>query len=692
MADSSNQWQVESTRPASSGDWDVASTRPAVPLPAEKPTLYPVVGLNNGEMTTTPPGQAMGIGGYARGVSGTLPGLIGDFIQGPQDLANLALKGVKKLTGKDFTFTPHSILPTSEDVENFLYGKPKDQAEADERMLGTLAGGLLIQPAKDAAVAAGRTLSPLAERTWHALFPARFHAGMSGKMEGIVHGALENEIHQSIGETARLQEQALAQSQEISSREGHLNAVRVAVENHTNNAAKAQAAVGVAQNEMDAAEALGKKVAANELAQPQMTNPDQFAAQLQGETWRQFQALTEKRQIESGFGNAVESAGDAPRVDATPILGMIDRLMGNEEEGIPNRLANPTLEAHLNFIKGKLGDGHISIPLADSLRKHIGLSIRGQESAIPGRLNSDAIHAMHEARNLLIKEASDAWTPYKDALIKYRELSRPLDIFRVGSASLAKVIEKDPFSLEFELHEAQVVGEIMRVARRGNPILERLIATQPRLRDDARMYFAWDLFGQDKPISAAYFARWLRLNEQPLKQAGLFDDFKTLQKARQTAETRLEAATGNLSQAKALAAAHQNTLEIARANEKYAKQALDDQMAGRQITEKQIQQYVEGHRELQRISAELRNDLSRGDPQKMYTHVYNLLNKFQKSGSIAGSDYEAALTTLNAARDQIKNTARYATHLRRIALGIIILGSTAIVRRNWYSVKNMLGL
>jgi hypothetical protein len=132
----------------------------------------------------------------------------------------------------------------------------------------------------------------------------------------------------------------------------------------------------------------------------------------------------------------------------------------------------------------------------------------------------------------LIKQTPDE---YKEALGKFATLSRPLDIMERQGA-LKRVLDVDPLSTAERLTEAQVVGEIINKSRAGNQTFSRLLESSPQLKESGRLYFTQNLFAKGDVPTEASLKTWLVNNERPLRQLGLYDEFKNIRVAKETAQ------------------------------------------------------------------------------------------------------------------------------------------------------------
>ena len=179
----------------------------------------------------------------------------------------------------------------------------------------------------------------------------------------------------------------------------------------------------------------------------------------------------------------------------------------------------------------------LNLRQADSLRKYLSKDILNKYFAETGA-DKETLRALKSLRGDLIRATPDE---YRQALAQFRVLSRPLDIMERQGA-LARVVDVDPLSTAAKLTEAQVVGEIINKARAGNPTFARLLEQSPQLKESGRLYFSRDLFGKEAVPSEASFRTWLQTNERPLRQLGLFEEFRDLKRAREAANVAVSEA------------------------------------------------------------------------------------------------------------------------------------------------------
>jgi len=184
----------------------------------------------------------------------------------------------------------------------------------------------------------------------------------------------------------------------------------------------------------------------------------------------------------------------------------------------------------------KTGDtAALTLQQADSLRKYLHKDIISKFFPQTGA-DKETLNALRALRKALIEVTPQA---YKEALGRFSTLSRPLDIVERQGA-LKRVVDVDPMSTAEKLTEAQVVGEIINKARVGNPTFSRLLETNPALKDSGRLYFTQDLFAKGAVPTRESLRTWLANNERPLRQLGLYDEFRDIRVARETAQRVVE--------------------------------------------------------------------------------------------------------------------------------------------------------
>jgi hypothetical protein len=280
--------------------------------------------------------------------------------------------------------------------------------------------------------------------------------------------------------------------------------------------------------------------------------PEQFGAMLQNASRTLLETGLAAREKLSGFGPAIRSAGEALIV---PTKSMSTRI-----EQIIKSARDPAIVKPLEEIKGLLSNGEgkkkvlsLSIEQADSLRKMLDRVTRTKQIQYANGTAGDAAAAIHhvsELKDLLVSAAGNAHKPYKTALEKFRELSRPLDIVQRKGA-LRKVVDVDSLSQDLLRGSAEIAGAVIRRAKEGHPVFNRLLEIDPNIKNGARAYFNRELFGRDRVPTTDRLRGFLQENEGVLRQLGLSEEFATIANARAAGERAVEAVKLELTQAKA---------------------------------------------------------------------------------------------------------------------------------------------
>lgn len=312
--------------------------------------------------------------------------------------------------------------------------------------------------------------------------------------------------------------------------------------------ARARASMGQAEEQFSAAKSAVDQLEQRLLNQPGI-NAEQFGSELRQATQKLERDLVATRAEGSGFSNVLEKYGDQPVVNTNRLVSTIENL--KEQTRNPNVIRMLDQVKYLAGTEGADGKviNQLSLRNADSLRKYLSKDIFQTEEGRMLAANKEVLNVLKQLRGDLIKQTPD---DYKQALGAFRTLSRPLDIVERNGA-LARVIDVDPLSTAEKLTEAQVTGEIVRKAQQGNPVFSRLLEVTPNLRDSGRLYFTQSLFGKEAVPTEASLRTWLLANERPLRQLGLYDEFKSIRTARETAQRAVNDAKGQLDVAKAVA-------------------------------------------------------------------------------------------------------------------------------------------
>lgn len=272
----------------------------------------------------------------------------------------------------------------------------------------------------------------------------------------------------------------------------------------------------------------------NQLEQRLLSNPmmtaDQFGAELKAATKKMQSDLVKARTEGSTLGRVINEAGDSPSVNTSNVIDKIKELK--------TKTKNPQVTSMLDEIeylaKTKKDDSvidAISLSQADSLRKYLSKDILAKFFPQTGA-DKEVLRSLKQIRGSLIDSTPQA---YREALGEFSRLSRPLDIVERQGA-LRRVVDVDAMSTAEKLTEAQVTGEIINKARAGHPVFTRLLQTDPSLKESGRLYFTQDLFGKDTVPTVTSLKNWLLKNERPLRQLGLYDEFKDISTARKTAQ------------------------------------------------------------------------------------------------------------------------------------------------------------
>lgn len=315
-------------------------------------------------------------------------------------------------------------------------------------------------------------------------------------------GALQAEVRQPVREKAGIE-------------------ARRAEETAAQAAARAQAAEASTAQAQAAVNQLEQQL----LAKPTMT-AEEFGAALRKTTDQLQQNLMRARSEGANLGQVIRSAGTDPTINTAPLIA--------QAKSLAERTRNPQVLAMLSEIEGLAMTGKqaaLSLEQADSLRKYLNKDILAKFFAQTGA-DKETLKALRSLRGALIEQTPKQ---YREALGKFSELSRPLDIVERQGA-LKRVVDIDPMSTAEKLTEAQVVGEIINKARAGNPVFTRLLETNPQLKEAGRLYFTQDLFGKGAVPTEAVLRNWLRTNERPLRQLGLYDEFKDMRLAKEAAQ------------------------------------------------------------------------------------------------------------------------------------------------------------
>lgn len=322
------------------------------------------------------------------------------------------------------------------------------------------------------------------------------------------------------------QQQAALQAQVRQPVREQAGARRVTAEEEA--ARAAAAARGAEQSTAQAQQAV------NALEQQLMSRPtitaEEFGAQLRDTVRKLQQSLVSARSEGSNLGQVIRSAGDQPTVNTSGLVA--------QAKSLAEKTRNPQVLGMLSEIESLAKTGEtaaLTLQQADSLRKYLNKDILAKFFAQTGA-DKETLKTLRALRGSLIESTPQA---YKEALGRFSALSRPLDIVERQGA-LKRVVDVDAMSTAEKLTEAQVVGEIINKAKAGNPVFTRLLETNPALKESGRLYFTQDLFAKGAVPTRESLRTWLKNNERPLRQLGLYDEFKDIRIARETAQRAVE--------------------------------------------------------------------------------------------------------------------------------------------------------
>ena len=584
---------------------------------------------------------------------------------------------------------------TSENIANAIGGKPQDANDIANREAGagiasalTAKGKLSKSPfsfVDDVKTLFNRARGKIGMDMAEAL-----RAHMAGRANST---ATINEIEAADYKNRAATSQAAADT----AAENH-DALQREFENAGASTDVAKELVKQREQETADAKAVVYRIEAAYLNRPNAT-AEEFGKTIQDTTEQLYTKYDTKREQQSGFAKAIESAGKAERVNTKDIVLKIEDVIGEEKTkktpGKPSTIRNPELSRALSAVKEMLQNGKrssLTVQQADSLRKTLSRMVRTKQ-ALPGeRLDSESVHHLLDILGKL--KSAITWEPYKEALARYAAYSRDLDIVE-RNGGLEGVIDKDPFSRNYEMTQARVVGQVIQKAREGNPVLSRLLAENPNLLEPAKLYFTWDLFGKDTVPSEAAFASWLRANERPLEQLGLTDEFKSLRAARQTAKEAVEAASENVRVAKRQAVQQ-------KARERAAKNKAAEAKRKLAKAEKQVEEDKRNATNSAKAATEFRqyeSELNAAEKsitrstEGATTVAKSLAKRLNKKGLISDADYSRIVQDVEKTDREYADRRELIHRLRKLGLTMIILAfAREAYQHNWFAWKSLLGL
>lgn len=460
-----------------------------------------------------------------------------------------------------------------------------------------------------------------------------------------------------------------------------------------------RAAVG-AQKELQQTEAAMNALEQRMVSRPGIT-ADEFGRDLQRTTQKLADDAITARKQAAGYEQVFERAGDLPTVDTSGVKESITKTL--------KQTRNPTLQNILSEIKSQIttgakldpttgeflgGEAKLSLRSLDSLKGYLDSVIQGRVDKY-GKLDKEIVNAVQNVKNQLMMKAKSTHPEYGQAMNRFREMSRPLDIVERRGA-LKPVIDEDPVSTAYRMTEAEVTGYIIRKANAGNPVFSRLLQVRPDLQESARLYFTKDLFGKEAAPTAKSFENWLTTNERALRQTGLYDQFGSLKKSQSSAQAAIDLAKGKVSAAeerlskaaerarKAESLAEKGTarltqaLKTAETPEQLAKRVKTAEKRVAPAVSKFATQAERQQKTLESLS-ELNTNLSRAvKPEQVKAEVKATAEKLKDLGLISEQQRDQMLKEVQNLGQSIEERNKA---IKRI--GYIVLGTAAYAGIPW---------
>jgi hypothetical protein len=406
----------------------------------------------------------------------------------------------------------------------------------------------------------------------------------------------------------------------------------------------------------------------------------------------------ENRKKIANIQSVIENAGNFLRVPTSTIKDIINQ----ELRGI----RNPTLQNQLERINNQIytfgKDGKpisaLTVRSADSLKDFI----NGEIKVAAQKENGKAVKVLTRLKEELLSTIDKTYPPYRQALDRYRVISRSLDIVERNGA-LAKVVDRDPVNLQRKLTEAEVASHVIDRANRGDKVMLRLAGEDPSFKEAARLHYVQDLFGQDHAPSIAELRTWLGNNELSLRGLGLYNEFGNIQIARKTAQEALdiakgvkaeagrakevatrgrEAAKAELAEAKRVSKAGKGRLEEALKTitpaEKLAKEATERAAPAKKAFEERAgaaAKTVEQETKLKEEYESLAKDIERMDLKDIPQKVRKVAEDLRQRQLITVDEEQAIKDQVAQAEKEFKTRDQARKLLQKIAIGIGISGS-----------------
>jgi chromosome segregation ATPase len=519
-------------------------------------------------------------------------------------------------------------------------------------------------------------------------------------------GQLTAEQQQQLARTQRTQEQ-IAQQPKIAEQRAQLTAttpevaseiqrgvrekVGARVAKTTTAEQQAARAAKTAQRELQQTEAAMSQLEQRMSSQPGIT-ADEFGKQLQQTTEKLANDGIKARKDAAGYEQVFKAAGDAPTVDTSGVKTSIDKVL--------KQTRNPTLQNILSEIKSQIttgakidpttgeflgGETKLSLRSVDSLKGYLDSVIQGRVDKY-GKLDKEIANTVQNIKNQLMMTAKSTHKEYGEAMNRFREMSRPLDIVERRGA-LKPVLDEDPVSTAYRMTEAEVAGYIIRKANAGNPVFSRLLEVRPDLKESSRLYFTKDLFGKEAAPTSKSFENWLSTNERALRQTGLYDQFSSLKKAQSTAQSAIDVAKGKVTAAQARLSTAEQQRKAAESVAGKASQRLTqalktaetpEQIAQRiSRSEKRAQPAVskfasqaERQQKTLDVLSELKSNLERATkPEQIKTEVKATAEKLKDLGLINEGQRDQMLREVAQLGDSIEARNEALKRVRNLVIG-----------------------
>ena len=519
----------------------------------KKPQDYPeYAGLIKERATSL---QRAGEGGLESAAAGAAGGAAGKVIGAvAKPIAGIASRAFSKapaLAEKEATSAAEALRQKAlTETDTGVAAKEKEALTARERAQGQAqavekTAGAQAQGAEDAARGAAQDPAKRAE--------AATKAQQEIKARQAVVAAERAKAQAVEADTVR--QKVLAETRER---------VRVAEKNQKEAGATTQQAQDLALEQearLKAAHDGADKLDAQLAARPGM-DKETFGQQIRSVAQSMSDRLKAYRAREAKYGETLAAAGDTPRVDTTDIDAYIDTASEASR--------NPSTRRALAELKNLLtttskqgdkevADNKLTLAQADDLRKTISSWVENKVATTKEGANfavdAATAAALKPIKKDLTRAAIQAWPDYGKALERHATLSRPLNVLQ-RNAGIGKILDRNPATTEYKRDLADVVGEVLKKANKGNKALDALVADSPEIKESARLYFSRELFDQGVPTQAR-LGTFLKTNESALRKLGLYDEFKSIKAARAAAKQAVDDATDahglSLKEAKAAA-------------------------------------------------------------------------------------------------------------------------------------------